>query len=208
MSPTAPRSEEPPPPPPPSPSLHLHALDSVRFIRETMENAATFTAVPGWGMVWVGASALGASWIASRQPSLARWLAVWIVEGFLAFAVSAATIRAKSRALGVPLLHGANRRFFASFSVPLLAGALLTAWLLRHGHVAAIPGTWLLLYGVGVFTGGAMSVRIVPLMGLCFVTLGALGLFGPPAWGDALLAAGFGGLHVAFGSVIARRHGG
>jgi hypothetical protein len=203
MSPTVPRPED-----PPAPSLHLHALDSVRFIRETMENAATFTAVPGWGMVWVGATALGASWIASQQPSLARWLTVWIIEGCVAFAVSVATIHAKTRALGVPLLHGANRRFFASFSVPLFAGALLTAWLLRHGHVAAIPGTWLLLYGVGVFTGGALSVRIVPFMGLCFVALGAFGLFGPPAWGDALLAAGFGALHVVFGSLIARRHGG
>lgn len=188
--------------------LHVRALDSVRYIRETMEQAAAFTAVPGWGMVWVGATALAAAWIASQQPTLDGWLAVWGAEAALAFGISAATIRAKARALGIPLDSGPNLRFFASFSVPMVAGALLTAALLRGGFASAVPGCWLLLYGVAVFSGGALSVRVVPVMGLAFMALGAVTLFAPGAWRDALLAAGFGGLHVGFGSFIARRHGG
>ena len=71
-----------------------------------------------------------------------------------------------------------------------------------------IPPTLLLLYGTGIITGGAFSVRIVPVMGMAFLAVGTAALLAPPAWGDAFLAAGFGGLHVVFGTMIARRHGG
>src|SRR5580658_4102105 len=189
-------------------SLQTHAMDNLRFIRETMERAGSFTAVPGWGGVAMGASALIAAGIAAYQPSLERWLATWLLEAAFAMVLAVLAIRRKAKAAQGPVLSAPARRFVLSFAPPLIVGGLLTAVLYRAGIPAAIPGTWLLLYGTGVVTGGAFSVRVVPVMGLCFMFIGALALFCPLAWGTALLAVGFGGLHLVFGTIIARRYGG
>lgn len=189
-------------------SLHTHAVDNLRFIRETMERAGSFTAVPGWGGFAIGLSALVAAWIASRQIQIEAWLGTWFVEGILAIAIGAFSMKRKADRAQVSLLSGPARRFVLSFAPPLLVGALLTIVLYRAGLFAAIPGTWLVLYGTGIVTGGAFSVRVVPVMGLCFMALGAVALFCPVNWGAGFLIAGFGGLHLVFGLIIARRYGG
>jgi hypothetical protein len=117
-------------------------------------------------------------------------------------------MRAKARAAGTTLLAGAGTKFAWNVSPPLLVGGLLTVAFVRVGLTDLLPGVWLLLYGTGVVTGGAFSVRVVPLMGSLFMVLGAVALFTPPAWGDAFMAVGFGGLHLVFGGIIWRNHGG
>jgi hypothetical protein len=189
-------------------TLQSHAIDNLRFIRETMERAGSFTAVPGWGGFAMGVSAMAATWIAARQSSSDAWLMTWLLEGIFAIALGAAAMKRKADRAGVPLLSAPARKFVLSFAPPLLVGAMLTLVLYRAGLTAAIPGTWLLLYGTGVVTGGAFSVRVVPVMGLCFMLIGAVALFCPASWSTAFLAAGFGGLHLIFGFIIARRYGG
>ncbi|HEX7089144.1 MAG TPA: hypothetical protein VF192_03355 [Longimicrobiales bacterium] len=189
-------------------ALHDRAANDLRFIRRTMEQAGAFTAVPGLGGLLMGASALVAAALAARQPTLERWLAVWLAEAALAAAIAAGTIARKARSAGVPLLSGPGRKFLLSFLPPVAAGAALTFAMYRAGADGAIPGTWLLLYGCGIVTAGTLSVRIVPVMGLCFMLAGFAALFSPPAWGDAYLAAAFGGLHLLFGALIAWRYGG
>ncbi len=189
-------------------AIQSHAIENLRYIRETMERAGEFTAVPGFGGIWMGASALVAGFVAMRQPTFDRWLAVWLVEGVVAGLIGVLAMRFKAEAAHVPLLSAPGRKFALSFAPPLFAGALLTVVLCRAGLGSALPGTWLLLYGCGVAAGGAFSVRIVPVMGVCFMALGAAAMFSPAAWGSIFLLAGFGGLHIIFGSIIARRFGG
>jgi hypothetical protein len=185
-----------------------HARDNLRFIRETMERATSFTAVPGWGGVAMGITALGAAAIAQLQKTSNAWITVWLAEAFVAIAIASWTTYSKARRAGSPVFSGPARRFAYSFAPPLFVGALLIVLNVRAGVVGPIPGEWLLLYGTGVVTGGAFSIRIVPLMGLCFMVLGAVALFCPWTWGNAFLAAGFGGLHIIFGALIARNYGG
>lgn len=194
--------------PPNSVKLDDHARDNLRFIRETMERAGSFTAVPGWGGVAIGVTALGAAAIADRQSSSYDWLVTWGLEAFVAISIAVWTTLSKARSAGTPLLSGPGRRFVYSFAPALFVGALLTLFLVRANVMDAVPGTWLLLYGTGMVAAGAFSIRVVPLMGLCFMVLGAVALFSPWSWDNALLAAGFGCLHIIFGAVIARNYGG
>ena len=184
------------------------AADDLRFIRETMERSAAFTAVSGYGHVILGCTALGAAWLASRQVGSFAWLRVWLGEALLALTIGLLSTSWKANRRGLPLFSGPARKAVLGLSPPLVAGAFLTFLLARAGAESALPGAWLLLYGAGVTTGGAFSVAIVPVMGICFMALGGLTVLAPSAWGNWFLAAGFGGLHIIFGTLIARRHGG
>ncbi len=189
-------------------ALGDRAMEDLRYIRRTMEGGAAFTAVPGWGGVGMGLTALAAAALASRQPTTEGWLLVWILEASLAVAIGTVAIHRKARRADLPVFSGAGRKFLLSFLPPALAGAILTIALWQAGADALLPGTWLLLYGVAVVTGGAFSVKTVPVMGICFMALGVFTLLAMPAAGDLSLAAGFGGLQILFGTIIARRHGG
>ncbi len=197
-----------PPAEPAEPALHTRAMDNLSFIRQTMERATSFTSVPGWGGVAMGVVAVAAAAAGHGHRGTPARLAIWHAAGAVSLVIGIGTMSAKARRGGTSVFSYSGRRFVLSYVPPLLVGLLLTVVLARHGLEAALPGTWLLLYGTGVVTGGAYSVRAVPLMGLCFMALGALALFAPPAWGNALMGLGFGGLHIGFGLVIARRHGG
>ena len=189
-------------------SIDAHAADHLRYIRETMERAGEFTGVPGWGGAATGLTAVAAAYLASRQPTRTAWLAVWLVECLLAVAILAPAAAAKARRVSVGLLSGPGRKFVLSFAPPVIVGALVTLALVRAGLFALLPGTWLLLYGTAIVTGGAFSARVVPIMGTCVMVLGAAALFAPAAWGDLFMAAGFGVVQVGFGLWIALRYGG
>jgi hypothetical protein len=188
-------------------SLHDHALDHIRFIRETMERSGAFTAVPGWGGAAMGCTALVAAYVASLQTTPRAWIAIWLIEVLVAAAVGIFAVWSKARAMEA--YHMAPlRKFILSFTPSLLVGAVLSAVLFASGSYHLIPGIWLLSYGAAVVSGGTFSVKAVPAMGACFMVLGCLAFVTPPEWTNALLAAGFGGAHIGFGVWIARRYGG
>jgi hypothetical protein len=194
--------------PPARPPLQKYAIEDLRFIRETMESSRSFTAVPGWGGAAMGLTALAAAVVASRMPSATAWLLTWLGEGLLAALIGAAATVRKVRAARVPILFRPAQKFALSLAPPLIAGGLLTIAFYRAGLFSVMPGMWLLLYGVGVMTAGAFSVRVVPVMGLFLMLVGVAALFAPPAWGDWFLGAGFGAIQIVFGLIIARRYGG
>jgi hypothetical protein len=190
-----------------------------------MSRTAAFTAVPGRGGVVMGLTALVAAAVAARQPTVSGWLGVWSGEALVGLTVAASAMAHKARGHRVPLLSGQGRKFLLGLLPPLLVGVALTVavYAVEVGAAGALsaprdvaasvslrllPGLWLMLYGAGVVSAGMFSVRLVPTMGALFLLAGALTLLAPAAWADAALAAGFGGLHVVFGLLIARRHGG
>jgi hypothetical protein len=189
-------------------ALHDRAMDNLRFIRETMERSASFTAVSGRGGVVMGLVALLAAILARNDTGSATWVAIWMVAAAVSLGLASLLIARKARDAGLTLLSGPGRKFAWNVTPPLVVGGLLTVALLGAGATELLPATWLLLYGTGVVTGGAFSVLIVPLMGLTFMALGTMALFASPALGNAFMAVGFGGLHIVFGTIIWRKYGG
>jgi hypothetical protein len=189
------------------PALHERAMDNLRYIRETMERASSFTGISGWGEVAIGVTAVAAAFIAHGKP-FKTWISIWAVDAFISLLIAGWSMDRKSRKLGMPLFSGPGRKVAFSLFPPILAGALLTVIFYQAGLTNYIPGVWLLLYGTGVVTGGMFSVRVVPIMGVCFMVLGGAALFGPAALTDWCMALGFGLLHIVFGVIIARRYGG
>jgi hypothetical protein len=183
-----------------------HALDQLRVIRDTMERAAAFTAVPGWGGAAMGVTALVAGAIAPPVPSR-RWMAVWLIDAAAAGAIGVGATIQKARLTHTALSGAPARRFALAFAPGLAAAVVFTAVLARAERLDWLAGCWLLLYGAAVTSGGALSARPVPLMGLAFMALG-VAAFVEPSAGPALMIAGFGALQIVFGLWIGVRYGG
>ena len=188
--------------------LHARAMDDLSFIRRTMERATPFTAVPGWGGVTMGLVALVAAAVGSRAETAVAWVACWVTAAVVALLIGGWAMAAKARRAGTPLLSWSGRRFVLSFLPPLAVGALSddragAEWADRGaaGDVAAAV-RHRRRYRRSILGPGC------PGHGRRFMLLGAVALFGAGAVGNLLMAAGFGGLHLVFGFIIARRYGG
>ncbi|CAN5413960.1 hypothetical protein BH10ACI1_BH10ACI1_09080 [soil metagenome] len=184
------------------------AIDNLQFIRETMERSAVFTSVPGYGGILMGATAIGATFVANSQDHLRNWLIVWLVEAVLAFAIGLLAMWQKSKIAKTSLTSVPAKKFAMSFAPPLICGIIITLGLWRYELYEAMVAVWLLSYGAAVVCGGAFSVKIVPIMGWCFIVLGAVVFLLPKGFGDVMMALSFGVLHIVFGLIIARKFGG
>ncbi len=188
--------------------LSDRASDNLRFIRETMERSTHFTAVPGYGGMLMGVTAVAAAYIASQQVYPSNRLVVWLTEAALAFGIGLLAMWQKSKIAKVSLVSAPAKKFAFGFAPPLIAGIAITVGLWRYEHYEMMAPVWMLLYGASVVTGGAFSVRVVPVMGWCFIALGAIAFAVPESYGNYLLGASFGVVHIVFGLIIARRYGG
>ena len=188
--------------------IELKAAANLDYIRQTMERASSFTAVPGWGGVAMGLVAVSADLIGRQTTQTDPWLWTWIAAALVAAGIGAVSMARKARKVRVPLRSAPGRRFALSLLPAMIAGSVITVALHGAGYTTLLPGVWLLLYGAGVVSGGAYSVRVIPVMGFCFMAFGATALFTPFEVSRGLMVTGFGGLHIVFGWVIARRYGG
>ncbi len=189
-------------------NLGDRAIDNLKFIRETMERSTHFTAVPGYGGMLMGVTAIVAAYIASQQIYFRDWLIVWLTEACLAFAIGLLAMWQKSKFTGASLVSVPAKKFAFGFAPSLICGIAITLGLWRFDHYEVMAPIWMLLYGAAVVTGGAFSVKIVPVMGWIFIAVGCAAFALPAMYGNYLMGSSFGLLHIIFGAIIAKRYGG
>jgi hypothetical protein len=189
-------------------SIHSGAIEHLRYIREAIDASRTFTAVPGKGCIAMGLIALLAAALESTTVLSAYWLAVWSTAAATAAPVGLSFMRSKARTEGLSLRLVVARRFFLTLAPAIVAGAILTVALTGVVGRETIAGVWLLLYGAAVFACGVSSIPVVMVAGAAFMVSGTIALLLPPAAAPVLLAVGFGGIHIALGTIVLRRHGG
>jgi len=195
-------------PTPPTP-IGASAADNLRYIRNTIAAANTFTTIPGKGCIAMGIAGLLAALLETLPGLAPHWLPIWLTSAVVSCTVALFFMEKKARRQGMSLLTAAvAQRFFLTLAPAFVAGAILTVALRDQIGRDMIAGIWVLLYGVGVATCGVFSIPIVLIAGLGFMGLGTVMLAAPPDWTTAMLALGFGGIHIALGVVIARDHGG
>ena len=184
------------------------AVENLQYIRRTIEAAHTFTTVPGKGCIAMGITALAAVAAESYPPLTEHWLAIWVGAAVVACALALYFMEQKAHAQGLSLRRAVARRFFMTLAPAFLSGAILTAALVGRVDRELITGAWLLLYGTGLTACGLFAVPAVFTAGVAFMALGTATLWLPPGSAHVVLALGFGGIHLALGAAIVRRHGG
>lgn len=189
-------------------ALHDRAAQDLQYIRSAMERAGSFTAVSGRGYILLGVSALVASALGARTSSFSAWLSVWGAELVIAASIAIVTTAQKARRIGLPIAGGAGRKLLLGFTPVMAAGGALSFALLRAGAGTLLPGMWVAIYGAAVIAGGVYSIRPVPILGATQLAVGIVALLLPVIPADIVLAVGFGVLHIVWGILIARRHGG
>lgn len=192
------------------------AHEELQYIRRTLDAAGSFSSIPGRGLVLIGLLALAAVAVSLRVTG-APWddrahpvesLAVWAALLALSILIGLWTMARKARRTGQVMWSPVLRKALWGYCAAMLLGGILSAAVIRQGRFDLLPEIWLGCYGTALIAGGVMSVAPVRWMGIAYLVLAGAGALLPPQMGLTLLAAGFGGLHLAFGAYIAWRHDG
>ena len=188
--------------------IGVSAVDNIRYIRSTIEAANTFTTIPGRGCILMGAIALLAATAELVPAFTSYWLPIWLIAAVASSTIGLYFMSAKAKQQGLNLGRAISVRFFLTLAPAFIAGGILTVALIDVVPRVAIAGIWLLTYGIGIAACGVFSITLVLIAGFAFMGLGAVALFAPDAWAAALLALGFGGIHLALGALVMRDYGG
>ena len=184
------------------------ATDNLRFIRGAMERAERVSALSGIGGMLMGLTALCAMAIAARLGELPNQLMVWIAAAFAAVLIGASASWLKARKSALTLIGDPGRRFLLCLLPVVAVGIVVTFSLWSTPQIVLVPGLWMMLYGCGVLAAGTYAAPPIMQMGGGFIVAGLFTYALPSEWGNLLLGLAFGGLHMIFGYLVYRNHGG
>jgi hypothetical protein len=195
------------------------ARENLRIIRQTMERSTKYSTLSGLSGILIGIVAIIG--VAVTRAMLSRvWLTAhpafrpetvivvgWAVAAVVAIGIEFVANKRRAVRVGKHLASPLGAHIIVAALPSFFIGAVLTAFLALHGLIYFIWGAWMICYGLAICAVGLFSVRMVSYLGMAFVLAGAVTLFLPPDVQLTMMAAAFGGFHILYGTVMARRHG-
>lgn len=212
------------------------AREHLRVIRQTMERSTKYSTLSGLSGVLIGlvaivgvaltyafvplvlppvlpyvpqwiAPAPGGNGFAEPGQPLGELAAIWTVVLALAIAIDFLANKRRASRVGKSVVSPLGAHIVLAALPGFFAGAVLTAFLILHNLLFCVWGVWMLCYGLAICAVGLFSVKPVSVLGGAFVLMGAVTLLLPPSFGLPMMALTFGGGHIVYGVLMARRHG-
>ena len=193
------------------------ARENLRVIRQTMERSTKYSTLSGLSGVLIGLVAIGGV-VLSRvifaapptsvsHAQVAQMAAVWTAVLVIAVGIEFGANKRRAAGVGKQVFSPLGAHIILAALPGFLAAAALTAFFVTHGLLFSVWGVWMLCYGLAICAVGLFSVKPVSALGGAFVLAGAVTLLLPPAAQLPMMAATFGGFHIGYGVLMARKHG-
>lgn len=195
------------------------AKENLRVIRQTMERSTRYTTLSGWSGVLIGLLAILSVWmtdviihhlhqshlgVRSGAPVLAT---LWIGAMAVAVGVEFACNKRRAARVGKRVVSRLGAHIILAALPAFVTGGILTLFFYEHNLIFQIWGAWMLCYGLAICAVGLFSIRPVSVLGGAFVLSGALTLLLPVPFHFFMMALAFGGYHIIYGVMMARKYG-
>ncbi|WP_134091676.1 hypothetical protein [Olivibacter sp. XZL3] len=194
-------------------------LTELSSIRSLMERSAKFISLHGLSGVLAGIYALIGAFIGYRliyqsggdlfdqesyradRTVLSQLVILALVILVLSITTAVLLSTRKARQKQQKIWNTASKGLLLNAGIPLLTGGLLIAIFLYHGYFGLVAPACLVFYGLALISGSHYTFKDVKWLGLCEVVLGLFAAM-MPSYGLLFWAAGFGVLHIVYGSVM------
>lgn len=193
------------------------ARENLRVIRQTMERSTKYSTLSGLSGVLIGVVAIfgvvisraifGVGQVSVAEPRLIQIATVWAVVLIAAVTIEFLANKRRARQVGKHVVSPLGAHIIVAALPGFIAAAVLTAFFVMHGLLFSIWGVWMLCYGLAICAVGLFSVKPVSILGGAFVLAGAVTLLLPPSAQLPMMALTFGGFHIIYGVLMARKHG-
>lgn len=207
----------------PGVEAHHEAQTNLRLIRELMERSTKYSTFSGLSGVLAGTVAiLGClsqwKWVQTLGPIEQKraFLLNWSIVLILAIGMDYLLTKRRAPLVGKTIISRLGKQMILASLPGLGMGTLLTLSLLQHGFLDLIYPFWMLAYGAAVCAVGLFSQVEVSKLGWAFFVTGFVTFVFDFLISDANLrltgglimtAVTFGGFHIIYGLVMARRVG-
>ena len=191
------------------------ARENLRVIRQTMERSTKYSTLSGISGVLVGLAGIAgvvATWVLGPGAAIyhhpLRLASIWIVTLFTAIGIDLICNKRRAARVGKHIVSSLGAHIVLAALPAFFAAGILTYFFFQHHLLIYLWGVWMLCYGLAICAVGLFSVRPATYLGSAFVIAGAATLLMPAVpYHLIMMAVTFGGFHILYGVLMARRHG-